>query len=373
MGAILEARGNLTVVDIRYLNKENSDSWIDAQMRTFMYDAEVFNHTKMNGDLQPALLDLMMTNEALKKLLNQPWNANLPGHEHLTEQLKRIHDDDTPNPKKAKGMPTKEFETSAPFIKVTPKFEKIERISCEFCDKSYLSLKALEAHRKKEHPEQKFKKNLPKDKDQITCRTCKPHKKVNRDQIITHLKRVHKIVRLDGQELRGWETKDCGKTFYPAFRQVDEPDIITVEEDETPVSKKRLTKQKHFKKETENELQVDENQNKEKSPDLMEMEKVANAQLEGNESPTWDIEEPLDALPSYPTSIVDVFLGPPNLSHSSYGVEVAFAGLGDDKLGPGHDETKIIVEEKNAETDYHDSDSEEYTTKRREMKNKRCV
>ena len=193
LGSIIEARGNVSVVDIRYLNKESCESWIDGQMRDFIYDAEMFNHIHGQNQLGPLILDLRLTNRAMTNLLNQPWNANLPGHENLAQQLRNLQDDVTPRSKKAK------LDTKETFVRVTPKFEKIDREMCQFCDKSYLSQKALEAHRKKEHPDEKFKDLLPMKKDQITCRTCKPNRKLNRDQMITHLKRVHKIRRPEGK------------------------------------------------------------------------------------------------------------------------------------------------------------------------------
>ena len=237
MGSLMEARGNINVVDIRYLNKENLDSWIDSAMRDFFYDAEIFNHIRMNGNLQPTLLDLMMTNEALKKELNNPWNANLPGYENLSKQLILHNTEDSvetkremPFPKKAK-LESDIKNIKDGFLKVTPKFERIEKKNCEFCDRTYLSAKALEAHRSKKHHYQQFQNKIEKDKDQVTCRACKPHKKILRDQIITHLKRVHTIVKPEGSDLRGWETIDDGKTYKPAFRHPHDPDLIEASQD----------------------------------------------------------------------------------------------------------------------------------------------
>ena len=234
MESLIEARGSISAVDIRFLNKENCDSWIDSAMRDFVYDSEIFNFTKLNGSLRSTVLDLIMTNEALKKELNKPWNANLPGHDNVKGQLQIHHEDiyidtkiGTPNPKKAKverdGKDSKEK-----FVKITPKQENVELKQCEFCDKSYQSLKALEQHRNKKHPNQQFKKTVKEEKDQITCRICEPHKKIKRDQMITHLKRVHKIVKPEGTELRGWERMNVGHSYKPAFRHPHDPDLIEV-------------------------------------------------------------------------------------------------------------------------------------------------
>ena len=110
MQLLIEARGKLSVVDIRYLNKDTLNSWIDSAMRNFIYDAKIFDQTKMKGNLQSTLLDLMMSNEALKKELEKPWNAKLPGHEKLANHLLKLNNDTYVDEQKAENDRDKECE-----------------------------------------------------------------------------------------------------------------------------------------------------------------------------------------------------------------------------------------------------------------------
>ena len=117
------------------------------------------------------------------------------------------------------------------FYKFSPLGQTREKIKCPYppCKKSYQLVRSLNEHISSKHPgQQPFKEvsdprghcKLPSKKDETEqCGgSFKP------DQINRHLKDVHKVPIPDGMHLRGWKSKDNGKTWEAVFLNKDDPD-----------------------------------------------------------------------------------------------------------------------------------------------------
>ena len=182
-------------------------------------------------------------------------------------------------------------------------------------------------------------------KDKITCRTCKPHKKIARDQAVTHIKKIHKIVKPDGSVLRGWKTEDDGKNYTPVFRQPHEEDSLDVGQDSLIE-----TDDDEREDELEEINQIKKNDSlknisHEKSPDKKGRNIHQGIPLSDRDNPKQDIEEPASFKQ---TDIMEL---------SSCKVTGEYGNY-----------DQINVDEG---TDYSSSDTEEYTVKRRKIKYER--
>ena len=196
-------------------------------MLSFCYDASLYNLTCIDGKMNDVVKDLVISTNTLRKKVSNPWNADLPGHENLVNNLK-IETEVIDDQNKKVNVDIKEG-----FVKITPKkvFEEIEKIQCKYCDLKYKSSKALKHHAKDKHPEKSIPKNVVEKEDKVTCRLCADKRKIFRDQLIKHLKRVHNVEKPALKELRGWETEDGGVHFSPVFRLKDETDILEAKDD----------------------------------------------------------------------------------------------------------------------------------------------
>ena len=140
MNLITEAESKVGVYDIRFLNKTTSDSWIDDQMRDFLYDAQLFNFLVPDGTLAGCIKDLMLTNEKLKLILNEEWNSNLPAHKNLKRQIEEVLGKDSENNNENEDNDNSQKKTKKKgkenvFVKITAnkKFDLIEKIKCKHC------------------------------------------------------------------------------------------------------------------------------------------------------------------------------------------------------------------------------------------------
>ena len=180
--------------------------------------------------------DLEKRIDKLDSNLAQSWNSDI--EDEVEDSVRE--DRNTQNIRDQTGAnltsqvtPRKDAESKADvFYKFSPLSQTREKIKCPMCESSYQLVRSVNEHISAKHPGQapltgvsdpKGHCKLPSKKDETQqCGISFETHQVNR-----HLKAVHKVVCPKGQHLRGWTSKDNGKTWSAVFLPKDAPDPDT--------------------------------------------------------------------------------------------------------------------------------------------------